>query len=119
MKSPIDFTLLCDRTEGYAVLCTTEEEADLFVAWAHRLYPGRTANWKDGETRFADYGEETVYTFNQNNGNGCWQNSNLLFGQFRKVQDLGYTIIQFSDIYKAEELNESDQPLSMLFGGAQ
>ena len=114
MKSPIDFTLLCDRTEGYAVLCTTEEEADLFMEWAHRLYPGRTSNWKDGETRFATYGEETVYTFNQDIGHGCWQNSNLLFGPFRKVQELGYTIIPFSEIYRAEDIAESDQSISML-----
>ena len=39
MKSPIDFTLLCDGNDGYAVHCPSEEDADLFLEWARRLYP--------------------------------------------------------------------------------
>ena len=61
MKSPIDFTLLCDRTKGYAVHCTTEEDAAMFVEWARRLYPNRTSNWNDGETNFDSHGDKTVY----------------------------------------------------------
>ena len=114
MKSPIDFTLLIDKVEGYAVHCSTEEEADLFVEWAHRLYPDRTSNWRQGETKFSHHGEETVYTFNQDIGDGQWRKSNLLFGSVGPVREIGYTIIEFSDIYKAEELAESDQPIGML-----
>ena len=113
MKSPIDFALLCDRTEGYAVHCTTEEDAAMFVEWARRLYPNRTSNWNDGETNFDSHGDKTVYTFNRKHGDS-WAKSNLLFGDIRRVIDIGYTIIEFDEIHKHEDLVESDKVLDFL-----
>ena len=63
MKSPIDFTLLCDGNDGYAVHCPSEEDADLFLEWARRLYPQWCKAWEDGRNNYPQHGTATVYTF--------------------------------------------------------
>lgn len=117
MKSPIDFTLLCDGNDGYAVHCPSEEDADLFLEWARRLYPQWCKAWEDGRNNYPQHGTATVYTFDSKDGNGVWQKAGLRFGDI-SVSEIGYTIIEFDDIYIQEELAESDQPVSLLIGGA-
>lgn len=116
MNSPIDFTLLCDRTEGYAVHCTSEEDAGMFVECARALYPQWCESWADGETNYRLHGEDTVYTFDLKDDNGIWQKNGLRFGDISVIK-LGYKIISFSEIYQHEEILESDQSFDMLFGG--
>ena len=117
MKSPIDFTLLCDNAQGYAVHCQTEEEAELFLEWAKRLYPGYCNSWED--TKYDDHEENTIYTFDSDYGNGKWFKGGLRYGSMQAAIDIGYTIIEFADIYKPAEIVEGDQPISLLIGGCK
>lgn len=113
MKSPIDFTLLCDETSGYAVHCSTEEDANTFLEWAKCLYPGWCGAWSDGRNNYSRHGEDTVYTFDSSDGNGGWKKAGLMYGD-KFVSNIGYRIIEFAEIYKPVELTESDQPIALL-----
>lgn len=113
MKSPIDFTLLCDKPAGYAVHCPTEEEADLFLKWARRLYPGLCASWHKDENNYSRHESKTIYTFDHDS-RGRWTQGSLLFGNISAAQSLGYTVIEFADIYSSAELNESDKNIEFL-----
>lgn len=113
MKSPIDFTLLCDRTEGYAVHCSTKEEADLFYQWACRLYPNYCTSWSYGSNRWHEHGEDTIYTFDGGSVPN-WQKRGLLFGKKQTAIDIGYTVIEFEEICKQAKVVESDMSLDFL-----
>lgn len=113
MNSPVDFTLLCDVTEGYAVHCETEDDANLFIAWARRLYPRMCTMWSYGVNNYGQNGKDTVYTFDSKI-NGRWEKKRLMFGSVRVTTSLGYKIIEFDDICKHTEINESDQPINYL-----
>lgn len=113
MKSQIDFTLLLDNTEGYAVHCSNEEEAKLFVQCTKELYPEMCTTWDDGETNYFQYGSETIYTFCLRTTGGGWVKSRLMYGS--ASLDTNYTIIEFSEIYQTEDINESDLSIDALF----
>lgn len=115
MKSPIDFTLLCDGNDGYAVHCPSEEDAKLFLEWACCLYPKWCKAWEDGNNNYSRHGTATVYTFDSKDGNGVWQKAGLRYGDL-SICELGYTIIEFDDIYKQAEMVESDMPIDALLG---
>lgn len=112
MKSQIDFTLLFDNTKGYAVHCSNEEEAELFVQCVKELYPEMCKAWDDGETYYSMYGSETIYTFFVRVG-AAWKKSQLMYGA--ASLSTNHTIIEFSEIYTMPELEESEMPLDMLF----
>lgn len=113
MKSPIDFTLLCDGNDGYAVHCSSEEDADLFLEWARRLYPQWCQAWEDGRNNYSQHGTATVYTFDTKDGNGVWQKAGLRFGDI-SVSEMGYTIIEFNDICHPIDITESDKDIKFL-----
>ena len=115
MKSQIDFTLLLDNTKGYAVHCSNEEDAKLFVQCAKELYPEMCTMWDDGETNYSKYGSETIYTFCLRTTGGRWVKSRLMYGSGLMHRNIGFTIIEFSDIYQAEDINESDLSIDALF----
>lgn len=114
MKSQIDFTLLLDNTKGYAVHCSNEEDAKLFVQCAKELYPEMCKTWGNGETNYSEYGSETIYTFCVRTGGG-WKRSRLMYGSIPVHLDFGYTIIEFSEIYQEEDINESELSIDALF----
>lgn len=115
MKSPIDFTLLWDKTEGYAVHCSNCDDAEVFIEWAHNLFPKMCEQWAPGETNYLQHESETVYTFDSKQ-NGKWLKLKLMYGSVDTVREMGYTIIELSDIYTPAELEESEMPLEVLFG---
>jgi len=113
MKSPIDFTLLIDKTEGYAVHCSTQEEADLFYQWACRLYPHHCTSWSYGSNRWSEHRENTIYTFDGGTSDK-WHKRGLLYGKIQTAIDIGYTVIEFEEICKQAKLVESSIPLDFL-----
>lgn len=119
MNCPVDFALLCDETAGYAVHCPTEEDADLFLEWARRLYPKMCEQWADGRNNYDSHGKDTVYTFDRHLREDKWEKSRLMYGSVTQVLDIGYTVIEFDEVYKQEELAEGDQPISLLIGGGE
>lgn len=116
MKCPIDYTKLWNETKGYAVRCATREEAEEFIEWTRVLYPGMMDAWEPGELNYDKHGLETIYTFDYKIS-GEWRKHKLLFGAIKEARSLGYTIIEFADIYTPFELQESDKPMDFLFGG--
>ena len=101
-----------DNTEGYAVHCSNEEEAELFVQCVKELHPEMCKTWDSGETNYSKYGSETIYTFCVRIGTEC-RKSQLMYGA--ASLNTNYTIIEFSEIYTMPELEESEMPLDMLF----
>ena len=115
MKTPIDFTQLWDKVEGYAVHCSTKDEAEEFIGWSRALYPGMMEAWEPGEINYSKHESETIYTFDYKMG-GEWRKHKLLFGSVNEAKKLGYKIIEFSDIYTPQELEESEMPIESLLG---
>lgn len=115
MKSPIDFTLLYDKTEGYAVHCSSSFEAETFIEWARELFPKMCERWAPGEINYYQHESETIYTFDAKNGDK-WMKLKLMYGEVGSSRDMGYTIIEFSEIYQEEDINESEASLDVLFG---
>lgn len=113
MKSPIDFTLLCDGNDGYAVHCPFEEDADLFLEWARRLYPQWCQAWGNGRNNYSQHGTATVYTFDTKDGNGVWKKAGMRFGNI-SISEMGYTIIEFDDICHPIDITESDKDIKFL-----
>lgn len=115
MKSPIDFALLWDETDGYAVHCSSQFEAETFIEWARELFPKMCEKWAPGETNYHRHGGNTVYTFDARR-NGKWSKLKLMFGDVESVIDMGYKIVEFNAIYKEDDIDESEAPLDVLFG---
>ena len=115
MNSPIDFTLLWDNTVGYAVHCSNKADAELFIQYARELHPEMCTQWSPGEINYSQHEKETIYTFGSKVG-GVWRKSKLMYGSVSAARDMGYTIIEFSEIYQEEELDESEASLDVLFG---
>lgn len=115
MKPQIDFTLLWDKTEGYAVRCRTAEDATVFISCAMELFPEMCRMWRPGETNHDSYSDETIYTFDHKIG-GRWTKSNLAYGSVRSARNIGYKIIDFSEIFQEEDINESEMSMDVLFG---
>ena len=115
MKSLINFELLWDKTNGYALHCSNRADAELFIESVRELYPSMCTQWAPGEINYMQHGNETIYTFDSK-FNGGWRKSRLMYGSVRSAREMGYTVIEFSDIYQEEELNESETSLDVLFG---
>ncbi len=115
MKSPIDFALLWDKTEGYAVHCSNKADAELFIQCARELHPEMCTQWSPGEINYYQHENETIYTFDSKIG-GVWEKSKLMYGSVNSARCIGYTIIEFSEIYQEEDINESGASLDILFG---
>jgi hypothetical protein len=39
-----------------------------------------------------------------------------MYGSVDAARDMGYTVIEFSEIYQEEDLNESEASMDVLFG---
>lgn len=115
MKPMVDLTLLWDNTVGYAVHCSNKADAELFVQYARELHPEMCTQWAPGEINYRQHESETIYTFDAKYG-GVWKKSKLMYGSVDAARDMGYTIIEFSEIYQEEDLNESEASLDVLFG---
>jgi hypothetical protein len=111
----IDFTLLIDRTEGYAVRCRTQHEAEMFIQSVQESYPNMCEHWRPNETNFDQHESETVYTFDSRSA-GNWIKRRLMYGSVDTVEQIGYKVIEFSNIYQEDDLNESEASLDVLFG---
>lgn len=115
MKSPIDFALLLDATDGYAVHCSSQFEAETFIEWARELFPKMCEQWAPGETNYHHHKCDTVYTFDHRR-NGKWSKFKLLYGDVTSVIDMGYKVVEFADIYQEYDIDESEASLDVLFG---
>lgn len=115
MKSPIDFTRMWDEAEGYAVHCSSSIEAETFVDWVRILFPSMCEHWGPNETNYSKNEDETIYTL-EIRRNNKWSKSKLMYGSLIDARRLGYKIIEFSDIFQEEEINESEASLDVLFG---
>lgn len=115
MKCPFDFTLLWDTTEGYAVHCQSEEDANVFLHWVRKLFPQMCKMWPKDANHYGDHGKDTFYTFDVKIRDK-WQKSRLMYGSMATVSRLGYKCIELEEIYKQEELIESDSSLDLLIG---
>ena len=115
MRPMVDMTLLWDNTVGYAVHCSNKADAELFVQCARESHPEMCTQWSPGELNFSQHESETIYTFDSIFG-GVWKKSKLMYGSVDAARDMGYTVIEFSEIYQEEDLNESEASLDVLFG---
>lgn len=111
MKCPIDFTLLYDQVEGYAVHCSCKEEAEEFVAWTRKLFPDSCKNWQDGNTNYGYHGSNTIYTFNAMFG-GQWKRSGLLYGSVTAAIGIGYKVLEYADI--CMDIEESEMSVESI-----
>lgn len=115
MKSPIDFALLWDKTEGYAVHCSNFFEAETFIEWARELFPKMCEQWDPGETNYNKHDSDTIYTFDAKQ-NGKWIKLKLMYGDVTSAIDMGYKIIEFADIYLEDDIDDGGASLDVLFG---
>lgn len=115
MKSPLDFTLLYDNTEGYAVHCSSSFEAETFIEWARELFPKMCEQWAPGETNYHHHESDTIYTFDSRM-NGQWSKLKLMYGDVTSATGMGYKVIEFADIHQEEDIDESEASLDVLFG---
>lgn len=115
MKSPIDFALLWDETDGYAVHCSSQFEAETFIEWARELFPKMCEQWAPGETNYHHHKGDTVYTFDSRM-NGKWSKRRLMYGDVAPAIDMGYKVVEFNAIYKEDDIDESEASLDVLFG---
>lgn len=115
MKSPIDFALLWDETDGYAVHCSSQFEAETFIEWARELFPKMCEQWAPGETNYDHNESDTIYTFDSRM-NGKWSKLKLMYGDVASAIDMGYKVVEFNAIYKEDDIDESEASLDVLFG---
>lgn len=112
-----DLSLLLsnDGKHGYAVRCETFEEAKQFVDFVKEYYPDEASNWDEGEYRFDDYGEDTAYTFHFRYD--LWKIERLMYGDWHDCEYDGYIILDFEEILRIPDLEESDIAIDFLFAG--
>lgn len=97
-----------------AIHCATAEEAmELIVAFT-KQFPDLISGVSVGDTYWYEYEEDTAYAAYDNYyerpmslgySDDCWW------------KDEGYRIIQFEELCPISEIDESDQPISLLVGG--
>jgi hypothetical protein len=115
MTPQVDFTLLFDKTEGYAVHCSNYTDAETLVQQARIIAPNLCNQWGPGEINYRQHESETIYTFDAKQS-GKWTKLKLMYGSVGAARDMGYTIIEFSEICQEEDINESEASLDVLFG---
>lgn len=101
---------------GSAVRCETIDEAKRFISYMKEHYPDLCENWHTNEPRFRN-DRGVGYTFYWRDGNDDWRRSLLMYGSIRDLRMDDYTIIGFWEL-STKELEESDQPIDIIFGGA-
>lgn len=107
------------NTPGSAVCCVTEDEARQFISYLKAHYPKWCENWTTMETRMNSCESEGIgYTFYWDRGRGDWVKDSLMFGDISAILRDGYVVRDFDELVTTEEIQEGDQPIAALFGGA-
>lgn len=115
VKIDVEFML---NTPGTALHCANEEEAKQFLHYLKSSHPELCKDWEESETRINScYGDGIGYTFCWKNGNGEWIKDTLMFGSISDIRDDGYDVLELWELMSIKELEESDQPIDILFGG--
>lgn len=116
VKIDVEFLL---NTPGTALHCANEEEARQFLHYLKDNYPEWCEEWEENETRINScYGDGIGYTFYWQNDNGEWIKDILMFGDISAIRDDGYDVLELWELMSTKELEESDKPIDILFGGA-
>lgn len=107
---------------GYAVRCRTEEQARKFTAYVESQHPEKFECWGHGETNWGIYGTETVYAFSyldayNDDGGSIFEECGLNYGSAGSLEDEGYTILEFEDVFvQLESITaEAAQSVNELF----
>lgn len=114
ITSPLDLSKLLDNP-GVCVHCSLLEDAKQFVDCLQHEIPSLTLTWEDGVYNFNSYKENTVYTI-WSKSCGVWSKSRLMYGGMNGCLEMGYTVIEFDEL--VGQIQESDEDLSLLFGGS-
>ena len=100
-----------------AIHVSTLEEAQLVILNAKNQFPERVKNWNAvTNNHWKVYDEETGYTMFYEDDD---KPTTMSYADIPWFKENGYQIVEFSELIEAvAEIDESEQPISLLFGGA-
>ena len=109
-KVDLDFKPILNHGYKFAVQVHTREEARNFLRCIFEQYPEKIGTWSLHNTHFGNY-STTCYA--------PWLNEpgrDMRYCDLGWYVERGYVIVQYEDLIE-RDINDSDQPISLLFGG--
>ena len=100
-----------------AVHLRTEEEAIAIIRAAKEVCPERVKLWSIEESHWSDYKEETAFTFFNDIEND--EPDNMTYADAPWFQTDGYEIVEFDELRRVPDIDESDMSINFLVGGSE
>lgn len=100
--------------EGFAVLCSDAEDAEILIRCMLERMPECMLDWNLEDIRWKD--EAKIYTLwaRRYGGWGRGPSNHLMQGPYARHADDGYTIVPLKELIVIPDINESDIPIDFL-----
>ena len=98
-----------------AVHVSTEEEAIAIIRAAQAICPERVRAWSAESNNWNDYREQTAFTFF--NEDYDTEPDNMTYADVPWFRENGYEIVEFEDLRRLPDIDESDMSINFLVGG--
>ena len=99
-----------------AVHVSTEEEAIAIICAAQEICPERVRAWSAESNNWDRYREQTAFTFFDESYDE--EPDNLAYADVPWFRENGYEIVEFSDLRRIPDIDESDMSINFLVGGS-
>lgn len=99
-----------------AVHVSTEEEAIAIICAAQEICPERVIAWSAESNNWDIYREQTAFTFFD--GSYDEEPDNMTYADVPWFRENGYEIVEFSDLRRIPDIDESDMSINFLVGGS-
>lgn len=99
-----------------AVHVSTEEEAIAIICAAQEICPERVSAWSAESNNWDRYREQTAFTFFYESYNE--KPDNMTYADVPWLKENGYEIVEFSDLRRIPDIDESDMSINFLVGGS-
>lgn len=101
--------------EGFAVLCSDAEDAEILIRCMLKSMPECMHGWNLSDIQWKD--EPKIYTLWAKRFGGTWGrgiSNHLMQGPFARHADDGYTIVPLKELIVMPDIDESDMPIDFL-----
>lgn len=100
--------------EGFAVLCSDAEDAEILIRCMLKNMPECMTGWDFENISWQN--EAKIYTLwaKRPGGWGRGFSNHLMQGPFTRHADDGYTIVPLKELIVMPDINESDMPIDFL-----
>lgn len=101
--------------EGFAVLCSDAEDAEILIRCMLKSMPECMQGWNLSDIQWKD--GPKIYTLWAKRPSGAWGrgvSDHLMQGPLQRHANDGYEIVHLKDLILLPDLNESDIPIEFL-----